>query len=223
MNPDIQTIALIRHSRSKANDDPAVYLTTPDHAISLSRPDDDPEALAAGDRLATLGLDPAELCSWRSPYVRCVQTEALVMRQALGDGYDRVLRRDSFLLREQEFGDWDGLGEAEMEARSPERYARRARMTDHFGRFYFRYPAGESRADVVQRISVFLGKLHRTSFRRHALFLHGVTQRAFRMAWFNRSVDWFEAEPNPANATVLLIERDPATGGWRERYLGDAS
>ena len=74
----------------------------------------------------------------------------------------------------------------------------------------------------MQRISVFLGKLHRTSFRRHALFLHGVTQRAFRMAWFNRSVDWFEAEPNPANATVLLIERDPATGGWSERYLGDA-
>lgn len=219
MNPDVQTIALIRHARSKANDDPAVYLTTPDHAISLSRPDDDPAALAAGELLATLGLDPAQLCSWRSPYVRCVQTEALAMRQAFGDGYDRVRRRDSFLLREQEFGDWDGLSEAEMEARSPERYARRARMSDHHGRFYFRYPAGESRADVVQRISVFLGKLHRTRFRSHVLFLHGVTQRAFRMAWFNRSVDWFEEEPNPANATVLLIERD-AAGGWRERYLG---
>ncbi len=221
MNPDIQSIALIRHARSKANDDPTVYLTTPDHAISLSRPDDDPAALAAGDLLATLALDPADLCSWRSPYVRCVQTEALVMRRALGAGYDSVLRRDSFLLREQEFGDWDGLSEAEMEVRFPERFARRARMTDYLGRFYFRYPAGESRADVVQRISVFLGKLHRTSFRRHVLFLLGVTQRAFRMAWFNRSVDWFEAEPNPSNGTVLLIERDPATGGWRERYLGE--
>lgn len=219
MTPEIQSIALIRHSRSTANDDPSVYLRTPDHAIPLSRPDDDPAALAAGDLLAKLDLDPAELCSWRSPYVRCVQTEALVMRRALGAGYDGVLRRDSFLLREQEFGDWDGLSEAEMEARSPERYARRARMTDHLGRFYFRYPAGESRADVVQRISVFLGKLHRSSFPRHVLFLHGVTQRAFRMAWFNRSVEWFETEANPANATVLLIERDPATGAWRERYL----
>src|SRR4051794_19007906 len=124
MNPDIQRIALIRHARSKANDDPAVYLTTPDHAICLSRPDDDPDAHAAGDLLAALGLDPADLCSWRSPYVRCVQTEELVMRRALGAGYEAVRRRDSFLLREQEFGDWDGLTEAEMNARSPERYAR---------------------------------------------------------------------------------------------------
>ena len=159
MNPDIKSIALIRHGRSEANDDPSVYLTTPDHAICLARPDDDPAALAAGDLLATLGLDPTDLCSWRSPYVRCVQTEAIAMRRALGGGYDQVLRRDSFLLREQEFGDWDGLSEGEMELRSPERFKRRARMTDHHGRFYFRYPAGESRADVVQRISIFLGKL----------------------------------------------------------------
>ena len=91
-------------------------------------------------------------------------------------------------------------------------------MTDHHGRFYFRYPAGESRADVVERLSIFLGKLHRTRFHHHVIFLHGVTQRAFRMAWFNRSVEWFEAESNAANASVLLIARD-ATGAWSERYV----
>jgi broad specificity phosphatase PhoE len=218
MNPSVETIALIRHGRSAANLDPAVYLTTPDHAIPLARPDDDIDALRAGDLLATLALDPAQLCSWRSPYVRCVQTEELVMRRALGEAYAEVRRRDSFLLREQEFGDWDGLDEAEMERRAPERFARRARMSDHHGRFYFRYPAGESRADVVQRLSVFLGKLHRTRYRHHVLFLHGVTQRAFRMAWFNRSVEWFEAEPNPANASVLVIERS-ADGVWGERFI----
>ncbi len=208
MNTDVETIALVRHGRSTANDDPRVYLTTPDHVIPLSRPTDDPESLLAGDRLATLGYAAADVCSWRSPYLRCVQTEELVMRRALGDGFAQIKRRDSVLLREQEFGDWDGLDEAGMLALDPVKYARRARMTDHRGRFYFRYPSGESRADVVQRMSIFLGKLHRTRFRHHVIFLHGVTQRAFRMAWFNASSDWFEAEPNPANASVLVIRRD---------------
>ena len=208
MEREIATIALVRHGRSTANDDPRVYLTTPDHAIPLARPDDDPDALSAGDRLAALGFDPADVCSWRSPYLRCVQTEVLVMRRAIGVGFERISRRESFMLREQEFGDWDGLDEAEMQALDPVKYARRARMTDYRGRFYFRYPSGESRADVVQRLSIFLGKLHRTHFRHHVIFLHGVTQRAFRMAWFNSSSDWFEAEPNPGNASVLVIKRD---------------
>jgi hypothetical protein len=38
------------------------------------------------------------------------------------------------------------------------------------------------------------------------------------MAWFNRSVEWFEAEPNPANASVLVIERS-ADGVWGERFV----
>lgn len=219
MDSNVETIALIRHGRSIANDDPTIYRTMPDHVIPLARPDDDDDAVRAGAALAGLGLDPDRLCSWRSPYLRCVQTEALAMSRALGDAFTRVRRRDSFLLREQEFGDWDGLDEAEMAARAPEQFARRTRMSDHDGRFYFRYPCGESRADVVQRLAIFMGKLHRSEYRQHVIFLHGVTQRGFRMAWFNRSVEWFEDEPNPANATVLLIERGPH-GAWYERYLG---
>ncbi len=218
MDSNVETIALVRHGRSIANDDTRVYRTTPDHVIPLARPADDPAAIQAGELLRRRALDPARTCAWRSPYVRCVQTEALVMRGALGAAYEGLCRRDSFLLREQEFGDWDGLDEAEMAAFAPAQFARRTRMSDHDGRFYFRYPGGESRADVVQRIAIFMGKLHRSQFRHHVIILHGVTQRAFRMAWFNRSVEWFEDEPNPANASVLLIARGER-GRWEERYL----
>lgn len=219
MDSNVARIALIRHGRSIANDDPALYRVMPDHVIPLTRPADDPAAQAAGDALARLGLDPARTCAWHSPHLRCRQTEALVMARALGAAGEAVERRESFLLREQEFGDWDGLTEDEMASDAPNQYARRTRLSDHAGRFYFRYPSGESRADVVQRMGLFLGKLHRSSYREHVVFLHGVTQRAFRMAWFNRTVAWFEDEPNPANASVLVIERD-AAGRWHERYLG---
>jgi broad specificity phosphatase PhoE len=214
----VKTVVLVRHARSTANDDPSVYLTVPDHAIPLARPDDDPAALAAGDALRGLGLDPALVCSWYSPYLRCRQTQDLVLARAFGDAAGIVRCRESFLLREQEFGDWDSLTDAEIAAEDPARHARLRRMTDALGRFYFRYPHGESRADVVERMTLFLGKLHRSRYADHVVFLHGVTQRAFRMAWMNLPAEWFETEPNPGNASVLRIARE-TDGRWGEAFL----
>jgi broad specificity phosphatase PhoE len=216
------SIVLVRHATSIANLDPTEYLRTPDHTIPLARPDDDEAAISAGDLVRGLGFDPADVCSWCSTYVRCRQTEQLVMRRAFGDRWESIRRRESFLLREQEFGDWDGLDEDEIRARDPERADKRQRLVDVQGRFYFRYPGGESRADVVQRMSIFLGKLHRSDYRHHVVFLHGVTQRAFRMAWFDRSPEWFEQEPNPRNASLMIVARGP-DGRWVERAPRSAS
>jgi 2,3-bisphosphoglycerate-dependent phosphoglycerate mutase len=221
MNPTIKSIVLVRHARSIANDDPTVYRRIPDHAIPLAEPESDAAALAAARAIAALGLDPARTCVWCSTYLRCAQTEALVLAHAFGEGAARVRRRESFLLREQEFGDWDGLDEAEMAAQDPERYEKRRRMSDLWGRFYFRYLNGESRADVVQRMAVFIGKIHRSQFDHHLVFLHGVTQRAFRMAWLNRSPAWFEHEQNPPNASVLRVHRDDPCGMWGEEWLAE--
>jgi broad specificity phosphatase PhoE len=63
-----------------------------------------------------------------------------------------------------------------------------------------------------------ISKMQRSRYPHHIVFLHGVTQRAFRMHWFDRSPDWFEEEPNPANASVTLIERD-GRGRWVDRVL----
>jgi hypothetical protein len=38
------------------------------------------------------------------------------------------------------------------------------------------------------------------------------------MTWLDLGVDWFEEEPNPPNASALVIQRD-AEQIWRERYL----
>jgi broad specificity phosphatase PhoE len=142
------------------------------------------------------------------------------LKHVFGESSARVRRRESFLLREQEFGDWDSLTDEEAEQDLPRAFAKRKLLTDNLGKFYFRYPNGESRADVVERVIALLGKIHRAEFESHVVFLHGVTQRAFRMAWLNLGVDWFEEEPNPSNASVLHIRRDAARG-WIERYLPD--
>jgi 2,3-bisphosphoglycerate-dependent phosphoglycerate mutase len=213
----LETLTLVRHACSQANDDPTLYLRMPDHVIPLSRPEDDAEALASGAKLAALQLDREQVCAWTSTYLRCHQTHDLMVTAAFGiQGTARL--RESFLLREQEFGDWDGLTEADMERIDPARFQKRKLMSDHLGRFYFRYPNGESRADVAMRVVSFIAKIHRSSYPHQLVFLHGVTQRALRMTWFNRSVEWFENEPNPKNASLLQIYKQPS-GAWAERYL----
>ena len=219
MNVSVRSIVLVRHARSTANVDPTIYRLTPDHVIPLLDPEADPGAIAAGEKIAALGFDPATVCAWSSTYLRCAQTQELVLHRAFGGAAASVNRRESFLLREQEFGDWDGLTDEEMEARDPAHWEKRRRMTDLAGRFYFRCPNGESRADVAQRLAVFIGKVHRSRFEHHVVFLHGVTQRAFRMAWLNLTPAWFEKEPNPPNASALLLRRDSDEGYWEETWL----
>lgn len=213
----VETLVLVRHDLSTANLDPRVYTLQPDHTIPLADPDS-PRLAKAGAALGALGLPPADTVSWCSTYVRCRQTEAAVLAHAFGTAASEVSRRETFLVREQDFGDWDGMTDEEAKERLPSSWTKRQLLTDNLGRFYFRYPNGESRADVVTRTMTFFGKLHRSDYKHHLLFLHGVSQRAFRMAWMNLPVDWFEEEPNPPNASVLVIQRDGG-GKWCDRYL----
>ena len=85
-------------------------------------------------------MSRADVVSWSSPFLRCKQTEALVLRHAFADAHAAVRRYESLLLREQEYGDWDGLTDDEIRRRYPEQLARKARLTNGAGRFYFRNP-----------------------------------------------------------------------------------
>ncbi len=218
MNRQLSTILLVRHALSKANVDLREYEATPDHAVPLARPRADPAARRAGRLIARLSLEPSAVCSWHSPYLRCKQTQEIVLKAAFSADARVIERRESFLLREQEFGDWEGLSDPQQVLDDPAAGARRQKLESHRGKFYFRHPGGESAADVAQRVAVFIGKLHRSHFRHHIVFLHGVTQRAFRLVWLHRAAAWFQDERNPANASVLALRRDPA-GRWGETYL----
>ena len=46
----------------------------------------------------------------------------VVLKAAFGDQVHLVQKRESFLLREQEFGDWNSMTEAEMQADNPRRF-----------------------------------------------------------------------------------------------------
>src|SRR5207342_1431465 len=126
--------------------------------------------------------------------------------------------REHVLLCEQQFGLFDGVPDDDLPARFPEEWAYYDRTCGFGGKFWARMPLGESRFDVAQRVHQAFGTFHRDAadhgIEDFVVICHGVTLRAFVMMWCHLSPEWFEAEPNPHNAAVRLIE-----GGTDRGYL----
>jgi broad specificity phosphatase PhoE len=118
--------------------------------------------------------------------------------------------REHINLCEQQFGLFDGIPDEELPAHFPEEYAHYAKSEEHEGRFWARMPLGESRFDVAVRIHEAFGTFHRDADR-HGIkdiivICHGVSLRAFVMQWLHLTPEWFDAEPNPGNCWIRLIE-----------------
>lgn len=138
-------IILMRHGESQGNLDTAAYTTTPDHSIQLT-PQGIPQARRAGADLRRV-MDGAG-CSpnWRvqfyvSPYARTRST----LRE-LGRCFSKkriIGVREESRIREQDFGNFQ----------VEERMKVIKETRELFGRFFYRFPEGESAADVFDRVS----------------------------------------------------------------------
>lgn len=81
-----------------------------------------------------------------------------------------------------------------------------------FGSFFYRFPSGESPADVYDRISSFLESLFRmfrkrNSAENYVLVTHGVTIRVLLMRYFRYTVRDFEKLENFHNGETVVLKR----------------
>ncbi len=208
-------ILLVRHGQSALNVDNSLTQTQADHTIPLTRTGM-AQASAAGvfvhdflkDAIARDGADANHhVRLWQSPYKRARQTADLIMREACDLVTDR---REDINLTEQQFGLFDGIPDDELPKRFPDEWAHYKKCEKHAGRFWARMPLGESRFDVAVRVRQFFPTLHQDrtdhGITNLVIVSHGVTLRAFLMQWLHLSPEWFEAEPNPGNCNIRLIE-----------------
>lgn len=83
---------------------------------------------------------------------------------------------------------------------------------ERFGQFFYRFPSGESPADVYDRISSFLESLHRlfrkSTEQNYILIAHGVTIRVLLMRYFRFSIRDFEKLDNFDNAEFVVLEKN---------------
>ncbi|KAH1083598.1 hypothetical protein J1N35_023359 [Gossypium stocksii] len=202
-------IILVRHGESEGNLDTSAYSTTPDYKISLTE-EGRAQARLAGSHLRDLVSSHGSCPDWRvyfyvSPYERTRST----LRE-IGKSFSkkRVIGvREECRIREQDFGNFQVEERMKIIKETRER----------FGRFFYRFPEGESAADVFDRVSSFLeslwrdidlNRLHSDSSQDLNLIIisHGLASRVFLMKWFKWTVEQFERLNNLGNCEIRVME-----------------
>jgi len=128
--------------------------------------------------------------------------------------------REEPRISEQQFGNYQDL----------ERVRDAKAERSDFGRFYYRFPNGESGFDVYERATGFIASMIRDCEQLEAeghdldevnlcVVTHGLTLRLILMRWFQYSVHEFEESRNPDNGAIVILKRhiDDDTGrAWYE-------
>ncbi|ONK61515.1 uncharacterized protein A4U43_C08F30730 [Asparagus officinalis] len=207
-------IILVRHGESQGNLDMSAYTTTPDYRIPLT-PLGLEQARAVGQnirRVVSGGFEEA-IENWKvyfyvSPYER---TRGTLREMGRAFGRKRIIGvREECRIREQDFGNFQV--EERMKAVKQTR--------ERFGRFFFRFPEGESAADVFDRVASFMESLWRdidmkrldqdeTTETNLIIVSHGLTSRVFLMKWFKWTVDQFETLNNFGNCEYRVMQLGP--------------
>ncbi|CAI0414587.1 unnamed protein product [Linum tenue] len=210
--PRPRRIILVRHGESEGNVDENVYTRVGDPKIGLTQKGK-AQAEECGARIREMVEGNGAAEDWKlyfyvSPYKRTRQT-----LQHLGKCFERrriAGVREEPRLREQDFGNFQD--------RERMRVEKALRML--YGRFFFRFPNGESAADVYDRITGFretlksdidVGRFQPPGQRSEDINLvivsHGVTLRVFLMRWYKWTVEQYERLHNLGNAGMVVMEK----------------
>lgn len=120
--------------------------------------------------------------------------------------------KDDPRIREQDFGNFQQVTSMQdvMSKRSI------------YGHFFYRFPEGESAADVYDRVASFQETLFRYFERTNkrprdavVLVTHGIYCRVFLMKWFRWTYEEFESFTNVPNGSMIVMEFDDTV----DRYI----
>ena len=197
-----------------------MYCRVPDPDIALTRKGHEQAALVGQQIKALVEADgtPYKLFCYVSPYRRSKQTCADLISQFPRANVLGV--REEPQLREQDFGNFQDL-----KAKALEKAERNA-----YGRFFYRFPNGESGSDVFDRITVFEDHMVRDidagrfpEGTNLVVVTHGLALRIFLARWLHWTVAEYESVYNPPNCAPILLERAAAAGGDSEGCFLDGS
>ncbi|XP_061356365.1 phosphoglycerate mutase-like protein AT74H [Gastrolobium bilobum] len=215
--PRPRRIILVRHGESQGNVDETEYTRVADPKIGLTNRGK-AQAEDCGYRIKNMieedGDENWQVYFYVSPYRRTLET-----LKSLARPFERSRIagfREEPRIREQDFGNFQN--------REKMRVHKGMRML--YGRFFYRFPDGESAADVYDRITGFretlradinIGRYQPPGGKKADMNLvivsHGLTLRVFLMRWYKWTVQQFEGLNNMGNGNMLVMEK-----GYGGRY-----
>jgi broad specificity phosphatase PhoE len=198
-------IILVRHGRSGANEDDRVWKTTPDNKINLTAKGRQ-QARDTGERIAKLLRSDENVRMAVSPFARTLQTGD-EMRKAFED--KTTITHIEPRVREQEVGNLQG-----------EDFHKYRKEQMQVGRFFYRFPTGESGCDVCDRTSAWFSqvlKYNADPFYPVAdtvvVVTHGLTMRCVLVMLFGWSPNTFLTVWNAENCSIYVLAKDLEKGG----------
>ncbi|KAH9593088.1 Histidine phosphatase superfamily [Trypanosoma melophagium] len=203
----VKRIMFVRSGKSLADVDIGTYATTPDWRIPIVQEGVE-ESYRAGRRVAEIvGNEPVYY--YFSPYLRCRQSLKHLLRgfddyrtEHRMEGEHIVGVREDVRLRDVDIG----------------RYKTREEVLHHlqerelYGKFYYRFPHGESGADVCDRVTSFLDAFQRERLdfpmdTNVVIVTHGQTIRMFVKRWFHLTVDTYHLMVSPPTGSISTLTR----------------
>ena len=213
---NVSRILLLRNGESDANLDVDEYCRTPDWKIGLTKKGAD-QTRAAGKRMIDLLGTEAPVYCYFSPYIRSKESMRCVM-QEIYENLNVIGVREDARLRDGDMGRFA----------SPQELRHGLNERVEYGKFFYRFPHGESCADVMDRVSSFLDAFHREqrAFPPNTTVIvvtHGQWIRLFVKRWFNLTVETFDEMTSPPVGTCVQLHQVRGQRGGGIFKLEDAS
>lgn len=194
-----QKIILIRHGESEANVDRKLYCTIPDHDIKLTEKGRE-QAVQVGKNLEKhlVKGDVSFLCS---THMRAKETLDVVLEQL--DGARDYEIQYSPLIREQERGFF---------TKPFEDYEKAWKDIKRLGKFYYRFPDGESGADVHSRATILINRMlweiQRGNYKENlVLITHNFFIKTFLMSWAGTIPEMFDKMEDIKNGEIIVLKK----------------
>ena len=151
-------------------------------------------------------IDLTKSTLWSSTYLRARQTSNIINKYL----NIKDVKEDVALI-EHQYGLFDNISDEDREKEFDKELKHYNKYHDNNGKFYVRFPQGESPMDVALRTRQFIETLFRDyneGVENFFIVSHGTTIRAFLLSYFHYSPEWFNNEANMDNCSVRLILKD---------------
>ncbi len=197
-------IFLIRHGESMQNTKENYSIGLPDHLVYLTDKGKE-EARDAGEFLKKYieenNIDLSNSVMWVSPYTRTRETANII-----NDVLNIKKVKEDITLIEQQYGLFSDKTLEKIKLLYPDQFAYYDNYYQNEGKFYAKFPQGESPFDVALRTKQFINTIYRD--KEDVLFVvsHGTTIKTIIMNFFHYTPEWYSKELTPSNCSIRLID-----------------
>ena len=204
----MKNLFLVRHGQSSSNNFQNRKEKLPDHKVyltELGKEQAKETGIILKDYFDDNNLNYDSSIMFNSPFVRTRETSNII-----NDILNIKERREDPFLIEHQYGLFSDVAFEDNKKAWPEFYEYYERFRLNEGKFYSRFPMGESGVDVYTRAYLFLDRLekHYNDYENILVVSHGNVIKTILMNLFGYSPEWFSQEKPINNCEVALIDEE---------------